>query len=460
MKFKPWPYQAYAIDRIISEPALGLFMDMGLGKTVCALTAVDHLMYDSLEVNKVLVIAPKRVAEDTWITEATKWDSLRHLRVSLVLGTERQRKEALRAKADVYVINRENVAWLVGYYQSGFPFDMVVIDELSSFKSHKAIRFRSLRMVRPLVKRVVGLTGTPTSKGLLDLWSQVYLLDQGERLGKSMTKYQDQFFRPGRRNGHVVYDYTALAGSEEAIFEKIADICVSMKAEDYIDMPQRIDRTIKVKLSDRVRKQYDDFEREQILSLPDEEGAISAVNAAALTGKLLQFANGAVYDEEKNFHVVHDEKLEALEEVIEAANGQPVLVFYAFRHDLARMHKWLKGYKPQELVDSASIKAWNEGNIPVLLAHPASAGHGLNLQAGGHNIVWMGPTWSLELYQQANARLCRQGQTHPVVITHILAEKTWDEVVMESLSGKKNTQDALMQAIKARIEKYKHKKSA
>lgn len=454
MEFKAHSYQKYAIQHIIDHPGAGLLLDMGLGKTVSALTAVDFLMYEDMDVDKVLVIAPKRVAEDTWTTEASKWDHLKHLKISKVLGTERQRKEALRAEADIYVINRENVAWLVGLYRTAFPFDMVIIDELSSFKSPKSIRFKALRMVRPFVKRVVGLTGTPAPRGLVDLWSQIYLLDMGERLGKTITGYRSKYFTPGKTNGHVVFDYKLQEGSEKAIYDQISDICVSMKAKDYLSLPERINRTVEIRLPAPIKAKYEDFEREQVLALEDSED-ISAINAAALSNKLLQFANGAVYDAEKNYHEVHKEKLDALEEIVESANGQPVLVFYSFKHDLDRIRKHLKAYKPQTLDTSDDIKRWNRGEISVLLAHPASAGHGLNLQAGGNIIVWYGLNWSLELYQQANARLDRQGQTKPVIVHHLVVSGTMDEDVMKSIDGKAQCQDALMDAVKARIEKYK-----
>jgi SNF2 family DNA or RNA helicase len=457
MKYKPWPYQDYATKHIIENPGSGLFMDMGLGKTVATLTAINKLMYEDLEVDKVLVIAPKRVAEDTWTTETLKWDHLRHLRLSIVLGSEKQRKEALKQKADIYVINRENVAWLVGLYQNAFPFDMVVIDELSSFKSAKAIRFKSLRMVRPLVKRVVGLTGTPAPNSLIDLWPQLYLLDMGERLGKNITRYRETYFRPNRRNGHVVFDYKLLDGSQKAIYNKISDICISMKAKDYLQLPERITKDVRIYLSERDKLKYDEFERDQILAIEDAD-EISAVNAAALTNKLLQFANGAIYDVNKDWHSVHPAKLEALEETVEAATGQPVLIFYSYKHDLERIKKKLKAYKPRTLDSREDIKAWNRGEIPVLLAHPASAGHGLNLQAGGNIIIWFGNTWSLELYQQANARLDRQGQTKPVVVYRFITSGTMDEDVIKAIERKTSGQDALMEAVKARIKKYQRTK--
>lgn len=452
-------YQKYSVDFIQNHPSAGLLLDMGLGKTVSTLTAINRLMFEDLEINKVLVIAPKRVAEDTWTKEVEKWEHLKHLRVSRVLGTEKQRKDALRTDADIYVINRENVCWLVAQYRGSLPFDMLVIDELSSFKSPKAQRFKALKLVRPQFSRVVGLTGTPAPNGLIDLWSQIYLLDMGERLGKTITNYRQKYFRPGRSNGIVVFDYKILDGSEQAIYKQISDICVSMKAEDYLELPPRIDHTTEIVLPDNIQAQYTEFEKDEVLKLieQDEENAISAVNAAALSNKLLQFSNGAIYDADKKVHELHDMKLDALEELIEAANGEPVLIFYSFRHDISRIKRRLKAYKPRELINSNDIDDWNAGKIQVLLAHPAGAGHGLNLQKGGNIVVWFGLTWSLELYQQANARLHRQGQTKPVQIYHILCKGTMDEDVMKAIAGKADKQESLMQAVKARINKYRRK---
>lgn len=460
MIYTPHSYQQHAEDHIITHPAAGLFLDMGLGKTVTTLTAINRLTYGLMEVERVLVIAPKRVAEDTWSTEIAKWDHLKHLTISKVLGTEAQRKKALMAKADIYVINRENVPWLVSYYAGAWPFDMIVIDELSSFKDGKSARFKALRQVRPKAKRVVGLTGTPAPNSLIDLWSQLYLLDEGHRLGKTITSYRNTYFTPGRRNGHVVYDYNRkdgddLLGTEiyqQEIYDKIGDICISMKAEDYLTLPGRIDRTHTIHLPQPIMKQYLDFERQQILALEGEE--ISAVNAAALTGKLLQFANGAVYDDDKNWHQVHTAMLEALTDDIEAANGNPVLVFYWFKHDLERIRQHLKAYKPVELKGSADITKWNAGQIPVMLVHPASAGHGLNLQTGGNYMTWFGLPWSLELYLQAVARLDRQGQQRRVINSRLIVQGTMHEDVLKALDAKKQGQDALMEAVKARIAKY------
>ncbi len=461
MTFIPHNYQYHTVEHIVSNRAAGVFLEMGLGKTISTLTAIKQLMFEDLDVEKVLVIAPKKVAQSTWTDEIQKWDHTRQLTISVVIGTERQRIEALRAKADIYTINRENVAWLVSYFGGAWPFDMVVIDELSSFKNAKSIRFKALRTVRPLCRRVVGLTGTPAPNGLLDLWPQLYLLDQGERLGKTITGYRDKYFTPGKRNGHVVFNYKLKTDEkgqpspyEKEIYDKIGDICISMKAKDYLELPDRIDRINHVVLSDTVMQQYLEFEKKLILSLENVED-ISTANAAGLTNKLLQFTNGAVYDAEHRWHEVHNEKLEALEEDMEAANGNPVLVFYQFKSDLERILKHFKAYKPQVLNGDKEIKSWNEGKIQMLLAHAASAGHGLNLQFGGHHIEWFGVPWGLELYQQAVARLDRQGQTMPVINSRLRAKGTIDEEVLAALERKASVQDAMMEAVKARIRKYR-----
>lgn len=454
MKFKPYNYQDHAEKHIIENPYCGLFLEMGLGKTVTTLMAIDYLMYQELEVNKVLVIAPLRVADSTWSAEIEKWDHLRHLKYSKVLGSAAKRKAALKAKADIYIINRENVAWLIAQYGSAFPFDMVVIDELSSFKSAKSIRFKALKMVRPLINRVVGLTGTPSPNSLIDLWSQIYLLDMGERLGKFIGHYRRNYFTPGQTNGHVVYNYKLKQTSEEAIYNKISDICISMKARDYLELPERINRNVDILLSEKDRFRYEDFEKKMVLEFMDDE-EISVANAAGLSNKLLQFANGAVYNENKEVKELHKEKLNALEEIVECANGKPVLVFYSFKHDYNRIMKHLKKYKPKKLENNDDIENWNKGKIQLMLAHPASCGHGLNLQAGGNIIVWFGLNWSLELYQQANARLDRQGQTQNVIVHHLVTKGTIDEDVLAALSNKAVGQDALMNAVKARIKKYK-----
>lgn len=420
-----------------------------MGKTVSTLSAVADLLYDSFEVSKVLVIAPLRVAEDTWSRETEKWDHTQYLKVSKVLGKESKRIDALRASADLYVINRENVEWLVEYYGRKWPFDMVVIDELSSFKSPKARRFRALKKVKPFIKRIVGLTGTPAPNSLLDLWPQLYLLDQGERLGKTMTAYRDRYFQPGQRDGHIVYSWNLKPEAEENIHKKISDICISMQAKDWLDLPERINNIVRIPLSDKAREKYKQLEKD--LLLPFAEGDVVADTAAVLSNKLLQMANGAVYDENKAVQEIHDAKLTALEDVMEAANRKPVLVFYTYQHDLARIQKQFK--KAIKLETSADIEKWNKGEIEMMLAHPASAGHGLNLQAGGHIIVWFGLTWSLELYQQANARLDRQGQQHHVIIHHLVTEGTMDEKVMRALEHKAVGQDALLEAVKARLER-------
>lgn len=463
-------YQKACVEHIIDNRYCGVFLDMGLGKTVSTLTAINYLMNDYCEINSVLVIAPKRVTESVWQEEAEKWDHLKHLRFSKIIGAEAKRIEALKTKAEIYLISRDNIAWLCALYGGAkLPFDMVVIDELSSFKSYKSLRFKALRSARPYFKRLVGLTGTPAPNGLIDLWSQIYLMDRGERLEKTITRYRERYFRPGRTNGHVVYNYILGDNSESLIHEKISDICISMKAEDYLKMPERTDNFIKLKMPDVLKKKYLDFEKEKVLELikPEQEYLeeadkwvdkpveINAVNAGALSNKLLQFANGAIYDDNKNFHPIHDIKLEALKEIIEDANGKSVLVAWTYQFDRDRIKEYLKAYKPRELKTPQDIKDWNEGKIQVMLAHPASAGHGLNLQAGGNIIVWYGQTWSLELYQQFNARLYRQGQKNSVIVNHLILSGTHDEDVIQSLKNKDRKQNDLMDSIKAKIEKYK-----
>lgn len=464
-------YQRACVEHIISHKFCGVFLDMGLGKTVSTLTAINYLMNDYCEINSVLVIAPKRVAESVWQEEAEKWDHLKHLRFSKIVGTAKQRVAAImEVKADIYIISRDNVAWLCALYGGGkLPFDMVVVDELSSFKSYKSERFKALRGARPYLKRLVGLTGTPAPNGLIDLWPQIYLMDRGDRLEKTITRYREKYFRPGQTNGHVVYSYNLLSDSEQLIHKKIEDICISMKAEDYLEMPFRTDNYIKLRMSADLKKQYDDFEKNKVLDLikPEQEYLegidkwvdkpveINVVNAAALSNKLLQFANGAVYDENRNVFPIHDIKLEALKEIIEDSNGQPVLVAWTYQFDRDRIMDHLKKYKPRELKTSKDIEDWNAGRIQVMLAHPASAGHGLNLQAGGSVIVWYGQTWSLELYQQFNARLYRQGQQNHVIINHLILEGSHDEDVIKALKAKDRKQNALMDSIKAKIDKYK-----
>ncbi|ASB66388.1 DEAD/DEAH box helicase [Bacillus amyloliquefaciens] len=449
MKFKPHQYQEHAIKHIIDTHAAGLFLDMGMGKTVSTLTAVSDLLYDYFDVSNVLVIAPLRVAEDTWSRESEKWDHTSYLKVSKVLGPESSRIMALDMKADIYVINRENVEWLVNFYGKKWPFDMVVIDELSSFKSSKAKRFRALKKVRPFIKRIVGLTGTPAPNSLIDLWPQMYLLDQGERLGKTVTSYREKYFQPDQRNRTVIYSWKLKEGAEKAIHEKVSDICISMQARDWLQLPERIDNIVKVRMTDKVKAKYKQLEKD--LLLPFLDGDVVADTAAVLSNKLLQLANGAVYDENGEIQKLHDEKLNALEDIVDAANGKPILVFYSYKHDLERIQQKFKKAKP--LDSSREIADWNNGKIEMLLAHPASTGHGLNLQDGGHVIVWFGMTWSLELYQQANARLDRQGQKHSVIVNHLVTEGTVDEDVMRALEGKAVGQNALMEAVKARLEK-------
>ena len=409
-------------------------------------------MYDRFEVNKVLVVAPLRVAEDTWTKESAKWDHLRGLRVVRVLGSQAQRIRALETDADIYCINRENIPWLVKYYGTEWPFDGVVLDELSSFKSPSSKRFKAMRKVRPLIEHIVGLTGTPSPNGLIDLWAQIYLLDQGKRLGRTLTEYRNRYFNPGRRNGYVVYDWVPKDGAEDEIYRRISDICISMKACDYLKLPERVDVVRTVKLDDEAQTAYTEMEKEAVLELGPNE-IVDAGTAAVVSGKLLQIANGAVYDENGKTHIIHESKLDTLEDVIEAVNGRPVLVFYAYQHDLERIMQRFP--QARKLEGSAEIDAWNRGEIPILLAHPAGAGHGLNLQAGGNHIVWFGLTWSLELYQQANARIYRQGvKGERVTITHLVTEGTIDEDVMRVLDGKATRQDALLEAVKARVEKY------
>lgn len=447
MIFRPYPYQETAIQWVLDRPASGLFLGMGMGKSVCALTAIDELIYNRLEVQKVLVIAPLRVAQDTWIKEAAKWDHLKHLRIARMVGTQKERLAALESDADIYVINRENVVWLTETVQ-GWPFDMVVIDELSSFKSPAARRFRALRRKLGKIRRIVGLTGTPAPNGLIDLWSQIYLLDRGERLGRTLSTYRGAYFRPDRMSGHVVYNYKLLDGAEEAIHARISDICMSLKKEDYLDLPGQIYQDVELTPPPALLKEYRKFERDRIMEAKDSDGEIVALNAASLTGKLLQFANGAIYDSERGVHEIHSIKLDALEELIEAANGEPVLVFYAFQHDRDRIKARIDC---RELKSSADIDDWNAKKIPVAIAHPASVGHGLNLQEGGHIIIWYGLSWSLELYQQANERLNRPGQTNICRIYHLILQGTADELVLAALKAKDTSQSALIEALKKRI---------
>ena len=448
MKYNPHDYQTYATNFILSHPIAAVFLDMGLGKSVISLTAIYELCLERFLIGKVLVIAPLRVARDTWPAEIEKWDHLKGLTYSVVIGSEAERVTALNSKANVYIINRENLQWLIE--RSGFPFDfdMVVIDELSSFKSYQAKRFRSFLKVRPSVKRIVGLTGTPSSNGLMDLWAEFRVLDLGKRLGRFITGYRNNYFSPDKRNGQIVYSYKPLPGAEEAIYNQISDITISMRASDYLKMPECVINAVRVNLSAREKKIYDRMKTELVVSLAGEE--VDAGNAAALANKLSQMANGAVYTEDKRVLTIHDRKLDALEDLIEGANGKPVLVAYWFKHDLQR----IKGrFEVREIKDSQDISDWNAGNIPVAVIHPASAGHGLNLQAGGSTLIWFGLTWSLELYQQTNARLWRQGQkAGTVVIHHIITEGTIDERILSALNKKDRTQSALIDAVKADLK--------
>lgn len=452
--YKPHEYQAYCTGRIISDSSLGLFLDMGLGKTVITLTAVNELMYNRFEVSKVLVIAPKKVAESTWSEEADKWEHLKHLRVSKILGTVQQRIKALNTPADIYVINRENVPWLVEYDSNAWRFDMVVVDELSSFKSNKAQRFKSLCYVRQHISRFVGLTGTPASNGLIDLWAQVYLLDGGERLGKKITHFRTRYCECETHGGHFT-TYSMKPGADEAVKAAISDICISMKAEDYLQLPGCITVDVPVMLDMKSQKQYKDFERDMLLQV--DENTLDAGTAAVLSGKLLQFANGAVYGENKSVVEIHSCKLDVLSEVIEGLNGQHALLFYNFQHDLTRITSRFSrsGLVLRQLRNDKDQRDWNDGKIDILLAHPASAGYGLNLQQGGHHIIWFGLNWSLELYEQANKRLHRQGQQEAVIIHRLVTRDTRDVDVVAALEGKHDVQNALLEALKARIKEIK-----
>lgn len=448
MKFVPHEYQSHAIEQVLQQPMIALFLDCGLGKTVIALTAVDKLLRTG-GAKHVLVIAPLRVAQETWRTEKSKWDHLRHLQIVAVLGTEQERRFALNRDANIWVINRENIVWLAQLYGNRWPFDTVIVDELSSFKSAKSNRFRALRSVLPYIRRLVGLTGTPATNGLIDLWSQVYLLDKGDRLGKSVSRYRVRYFRHVRGDEQSTARWMPKPETEREIYGRIRDICLSMSAEDWLHMPARVDRVVPIRLPPAALQQYLQLERD--LLLPFAGGDVVAGTAAALSTKLLQMANGAVYDERKGVRDLHQAKIDALEDIVEAANGKPVLVFYAYRHDAERIRSRFKFARSLE--GSEDIDAWNKGRIALLLAHPASAGHGLNLQDGGHIIVWFGLTWSLELYQQANARLHRQGQKRAVIVHHLIATDTVDEDVMRALAGKAAGQNALLSAVKARIRK-------
>ena len=451
MKYEPHDYQVYASEYIKEHDAAAVFLECGLGKTSITLTAIHDLMFDRFEIHKVLIIGPIRVVTMSWPDEIKKWDHTSDLRYSVAVGTESERMAALEAQADLYLINRENVQWLVE--KSGLPFDydMVVVDELSSFKNWQAKRFKALMKVRPKVKRIVGLTGTPSSNGLMDLFAEYKLLDMGQRLGRFIGQYRNRYFVPDKTNGHVVYSYKLLPGAEEAIYDRISDITISMKSADHLKMPELVNSRYMVHLDEPELVKYERMKRDLLLQLP--EGEVTAANAAALSGKLSQMANGAVYSDDGTYETIHDRKLDALEDIIEAANGKPVLAAYWYQHDLERIQERLSEFKIgcARLDKERNIRRWNEGEIPVGLIHPASAGHGLNLQSGGNILVWFGLTWSLELYQQTVARLWRQGQKETVSVIHILAAKTIDEQIMHALETKDHTQRALIDAVRAEV---------
>ena len=451
MKYEPHDYQVYASEYIKEHDAAAVFLECGLGKTSITLTAVCDLMFDSFEIHRVLVIAPIRVAKMSWPDEIKKWDHTSDLRYSVAVGTEEERMAALEARADIYLINRENVQWLVEKSGQPFDYDMVVVDELSSFKNWQAKRFKALMKVRPKVKRIVGLTGTPSSNSLMDLFAEYKLLDMGQRLGRFIGQYRNRYFVPDKTNGHVVYSYKLLPGAEEAIYDRISDITISMKSADYLKMPELVNSRYMVRLDEPELVKYERMKRDLLLKLP--EGEVTAANAAALSGKLSQMANGAVYSDDGTYETIHDRKLDALEDIIEAANGKPVLAAYWYQHDLERIQERLSEFKIgcARLDKERNIRRWNEGKIPVGLIHPASAGHGLNLQSGGNILVWFGLTWSLELYRQTVARLWRQGQKETVSVIHILAAKTIDEQIMHALETKDHTQKALIDAVRAEV---------
>ncbi len=459
MIFRPHAYQQHCINKILEIKKLGLFLDMGLGKTVTTLTAIKELKYNRFLVHKVLVIAPKKVAEGTWTKEKDKWDHTKMLRVSPVLGSQAKRIRALNTPADLFIINRENVCWLVDYYRNSWPFDMVVVDESSSFKSHSAKRFKALASVGNHIDRMVELTGTPSPNGLEDLWSQVFLLDGGERLGKRYSHFRERYFQPDKRGADgMVYSYEAKPGTERAILDKISDICISMRAEDYLQLPDITYHEIPVELDSKSSKAYYELERKMVLQLPEGEEEISVTSAAALSNKLLQLANGAIYDEDRQVHEIHKCKLEAFLELIESLQGKPALVFYNYQHDRQRLLEALSGTKlrVRELKTTQDEDDWNARKIDILLTHPASSAYGLNLQHGGNHVIWFGLTWNYELYSQANKRLHRQGQTEKVIIHHLVCTGTRDEDVMQALQHKDDVQNWVMESLKARIRRYRN----
>ena len=446
--FVPYPHQVAGVDWITSHPACGLIWGMGTGKTVTTLTALDRLLNDYLEDGPVLVIAPKRVAMDTWTTETAGWEHLRHLRISTVIGTPRARLAALAAPADIYVINRENVVWLTEFFKGSWPFPIVVVDELSSFKSAQAKRWKALRRVRGRIRRFIGLTGTPRPNGLEDLWPEMYLLDLGERLGKTLGAFRARYLIPEKYNGPIVYSYRPREGAEEEVYGRISDICMSIKKEDVLSLPGQIYADVVIRPTPELLKKYKRFEREKVLECLDADGDIIAGSEAALTNKLLQFANGAIYDLDGRAHWLHDMKLDALEELVEQAGGDPVLILYAYKHDATRIAARIPCRK---LDTPEDIRDWNAGKIPVAIAHPASIGHGLNLQYGGHILIWFGLPWSLELYQQANERLNRPGQTEVCRIYHLILKGTHDERVLRALAHKEKGQTAAIEALRLEI---------
>ena len=456
MKFIPHDYQKHCIDYIKNHDIAALFLDMGLGKTIITLTALNDLMLDYVKAYKVLIIAPLRVARDTWPNELKKWDHLKNLKMSVVMGTQKKRVQALQTPAHLYAINRENLKWLVDYYDQNkldWDFDTIVIDELSTFKNHQSQRWKALRSVRPRCKRIIGLTGTPAPNSLFDLWAEIGILDQGERLGRFITRFREAYFRPSSYDPAtgIVFQYELREGAEQRIYDRISDICISMKALDYLDMPECIYTETVVRMSDQEKLFYKSLKTDLIL--PMDDGDVEAANAAALSNKLLQMANGAVYDENGNVREFHQKKLEALEDLIEAANGQNVLIAYWFKHDKDRITAYLEKQRipVRSLQTSKDMDDWNAGKIPVALIHPASAGHGLNIQSGGHILIWFGLTWSLEAYQQTNARLWRQGQKERVSIHHIITEGSVDENVMKALNAKEYRQEDLIAAVKAQL---------
>ena len=457
MELKPHAYQRYCIDRLIADPRIALFLDMGLGKTIITLSAIYHLKYSRFAVRKVLIIAPKKVAEATWQREAAKWDGVHILRMQTVLGTRARRLKALNTPADIYIINRENVPWLVEHYRNDWPFDMVVVDESSSFKNPRAKRFKALSYMYPHIKRTVLLTGTPSPNGIIDLWSQIYLLDRGERLGGTFSGFRNRYFTPGERSRDIIYTYDPKDGAEDAIMNAISDVAISMKANDYLQLPPVVEDTIPVVLDAKARRAYDTMERTMVLELLQSGEQITAASAAALSNKLQQLANGAVYNEEHKTHAVHDCKIEAFMELIEQLNGKSALVFYNFQHDLARIVEALRqtNLRVRVLRGAEDELAWNHGEVDILLAHPASAAYGLNLQDGGNHVVWYGLNWSLELYQQANKRLHRQGQTQTVIVHHLVCTDTRDEDILHALGMKERAQEFVLESLKARIDKYR-----